>query len=580
MGAFFLYPTNSEIDLEAVRTCFREKGLKNPIRRNLGMYTLLLYKKIKINCNNYIERKNYSVYAVGTIIYKGLDYGESLKKVLDDFIFGRLDFNNLMGSYFLLFRIKERIYFCTDFSGIQNVFYSPVMKVLSSSFLAIIYASKNTLHLNKSAITEILTTGSLVGPDTPFIEIKRFLIETPENIEGLEFINQPQKGVPDFCNQSHEDCVAQQLEILEKYFIGIKKFVNIYGINSGLTGGFDSRLLFLLIKKYFSNFQFYSTWRKTKSKSFIIAQKICQTAGLNLKTLPFIYPIDMCEDEVLKTLNQSFWFMDGHVRIYHHWHEEINTRIYRESLLGEKRVSFNGVGGEQYRNIERMVVFKWSLRSWLNNELIYRFSGNCFKSGADRKNFIEYLGTKIKSRLNLNQKTKIDLLTSKRYLNEVFNPANRALRTNAENQISFSLSPFTDFNVSRGAYTVIPHLGASQRFERNMIKALDSKIASIETDYGYSLTETEPLHMRSLSYGKALIPLNIFHKAYRMVKFKKDNFYDNYEKKFPLVKKNTEILKDLNLPINLDLIKVNRLMSPLLISMGFFLYKLSNKVKQ
>jgi hypothetical protein len=579
MGAFFLYKKDSDIDLEAVRFCFAEKGFKKPIIRDFGLYKLWLYKKIMIDVDNFIEQEIYSIYAVGTVVYKGMDYLESLKQILKDFTKKNLDFDKLIGSFFLLIKAKEKYYFFTDRAGIQNVFYYKNKEVISSSFLALIYASKKPLHINILAMTEILATGNLIGPDTLIKEIHRFLIHTPRKFDRIQQLyNMLEQKISDYCKDKYENCLLQQIEILEDYFKSIKNLADKYGLSSGITGGLDSRLLLILIKKFLTNFQFFSTWRKIKDKSFIAAEKVCRTASLELRTIHFTYPLEMDEEMAHETLYQSFLFMDGQIRTHHLWTEEISTRAYRETLFGDKRISINGVGGEQYRNSERMILPRWNFNNWLTYELVYRHSGNCFKKKREKEYFLEYLGNKIKSRVKNSNLKYINHLSVKRYFNEVYNPANRTVWTNAENQIAFCLSPYTDYHLSMNAYSIIPHLGLSQKFEIDMIRRLDPEIASIETDYGYDLIKGEPFHKRYITYFKEFTPFKLYYKLYELYK-PGSSFYQDYEKKFPFVKTNTKRLYDLNLAINLEKIKSNHFLSPLIISMGYFINKLKDKIQ-
>lgn len=578
MGAFFLYKKDADIDLESARSLFEKKGFKKPVTRDFGLYKLWLYKKMMIDVDNYIEQKDYSIYAVGTIVYKGMDYRESLGQVLMDFAGEKLDFDQLIGCFFILIKAKEKYYFFTDRAGIQNVFYCTRLGVISSSFLAVIYACKKPLNINRLAVTEVLTTGNLVGPDTLIKEISRFLIHNPRKFERLQLIYRPGQKIPAFCRDKYENCLQQQIRLLEDYFKAIKGFADHYGLSSGITGGFDSRLLLILAKKFLANFQFYSTWRKIKDKSFIAAKKVCSAASLELRTIPFDYPLEMDEEKASETLYQSFLFMDGQVRTHHLWTEEISTRAYRETLLGDKRIGINGVGGEQYRNSERMILPRWNFKNWLTYELVYRYSGNCFKNTKEKECFLEYLGSKIKSRLNHSNFKHINHLAVKRYLNEVYNPANRTVRTNAENQIAFCLSPYTDYHLSMNAYSIIPHLGVSQKFETDMIRRLDPGIASIETDYGYDLIKGELFYKKGITYFKEFIPFKLYYKLYELYK-PGSHFYREYENKFPFVKENTKMLYDLNLPINLDKIKISDFLSPLIISVGYFLNKLKNKIQ-
>ncbi|MGE5343005.1 MAG: hypothetical protein ACM3SY_16135 [Candidatus Omnitrophota bacterium] len=590
MGAFFLYQENeknadngksvSSIDRAAVNACFEKKGFTACIKRRLGAYTLLLYRKMMIEDENFIEvveHADKALYAVGTLVYKGLNYRESLRQLLDDFTGGRFDFDRLIGSFFVLIRVNERLYGFTDRAGIQNIYYCLDSGVLSSSFLAVVAASPVRLHLNKLAVTEVLTTGNLVGPDTLIHEIKRVEPHTPPRFHGLRWIGAPESGPVVFDNGNHEETLGQQIELLNDYFKSIKPFADHYGLISGITGGLDSRLLLIVIKQTLSNYRFFSTWRKIKTREFSIAESVCKTAGVDFISIPYTEPLDMDEHQARDTLHRAFLFMDGHVRAHHFWHEAINTRDYRSALVGEQRLGMNGVGGEQYRNEERMIRPRRNFKEWVAVELVYKYSGDCFNDRVERNEFLFYLGNKIKTRLNLADPNRIGRLDVKRYFNEVYNPANRTVRTNMENQCHFCLSPYTDYTLATNAYRIIPHLGVSREFEGEMIKRLDPVLAAIPTHYGEALIRGEPLYSRLMSVVKELTPVSLYGKLYHAHK-SKSTFYRDYVTKFPFIGENTRMLEELRLPLNPDTIKGNALLGPLVISMGHFLDELKTKI--
>jgi hypothetical protein len=576
MGAFFLYKRGTDIDLEAVQACFKDKGFERFITRDLGTYTLLLYQKILIKENNFYEHRDQAIYNTGTFIYRNFSYSQSLYKFFTDFQNQQVDFNQVKGHFFLLLKSKDTLWYLRDRAGIQNIFHNTDKNVISSSFLAVIQASKKTLTMNKLAASEILCTGNLVGPDTLVQEIFRFQRNSPESFEGLEILDKIPSRRTEYCKESYEVCLENQIELLENYTLSIKSLANEYGINSGITGGLDSRLLLILFKKHISLIRFYSTWRKEKSREFLIAEKVCEKAGFKMATQPFTPTLEMTGEEFQENLEQSFLFVDGQIRNHHFWTEAINTRLYREKLLGDYRLNINGVGGEQYRNSERMLLPRWNFNNWLLFELIYYYTGDSFKGITEKKQLLEYIGRKIKKSLEMGDKAHINRLEMKRYQNELFNPSTRTLRTNIENQLAFSLSPFTEHQVSEEAYSIIPNQGLSQRFEIDMIKRLDPEIAAIETNYGYDLIKGEPLTKKCLTLVKECLPFKLYYNLYKFYK-KPDNSYQQLQERFPFIREYSHRLAQAELSIDIHKIKATTL-SPLIIAMGYFLTRFKKKI--
>jgi hypothetical protein len=577
MGAFFLNKKTADIDMAAVEECFAEKGFKKQLVRDFGSYDLRLFKKTLVDTDNFLETENGSIYAVGTVVYKSLDYQDSLRALLHDFLAGRLDVAELIGSFVLMFRRDRRYYFLTDLAGHQNIFYDREKSVISSSFLAALYSAKERLHLNKFAVTEILTTGNLIGPDTCVIEVERFLVGAPQEFDGLELLKTPESSLPASPPQTYTQCLSEQIEILNGYFRTIKGLADRVGVSSGLTGGLDSRLLMALILRHLENCQFFTTWQKTKSLDFLLTERVARAAGQRLTILPVTEPLEMSPEQAMATLRRSFFFFDGLVRTHHLWTEEINTRSYRERLLGDRRLGFSGVGGEQYRNQERMLHSKWGIRKWVEYDLVYKHSGDCFHSKKRKGEFLEFLEAKIRKRLGLRHDTHVDHFLVKRYFNEIYNPANRTVRMNIENQIAFFLCPYTEFRVSRQAYKAVPHLGAFLTFEADMIKTLSPRLAAIETHNGFPLTKGDPVAAILAAHGKELLPKGLFYRIYRSRK-RPSSFYADYTGKFEFAAANAELIKALDLPVDINKIMSNAFLSPLVISLGYFLASLKGKL--
>jgi len=578
MGAFFLFKKDQDTDSIAVQTLFLERGFRPPLIRNLGSHTLYLYQKTLMNLSNHCETDQGAIYVTGTLAYKKKSYADSLNSILLDFLDGSLEFSRLFGSYAILIHAQGRIHLITDPAGTYNIYHDEKGAVVSSSFLALLYANPSKAEINKMAAVEILTTGNLMGPDTLIESIQRFLIRFPAKLPGIDLIEPNYLEEISYCRKSYAECQDEQIDVLEKYFRSIKHFADDYGISSGITDGLDSRLLLILIIKHLDKFQFFSTRRKLKTHEFQVAEQLTQAIGHPLRSIPFTDQLDMDEAQAASTLERTFLFYDGHIRAHHLWTEEINTRSYREKLLGNKRICMSGIGGEQYRNQERMILPRRSFLQWIEADLQYRYSGDCFRTKQNKNDFFDYLGTKIKIRLNLSHQNRIDHLHVKRYLNEIYNPANRATRMNIENQIAFFLSPFTEYFLSQQAYRALPHLGAYIKFEADLISRLSPSLAAIETHYCKDLAKAESVNMILMTYAIEFLPKKILYRLH-LKRRSSSHFYARYENRFPFIEDLTKGLADMDLPVEINKLKAQPHVSPLIIAMGYFFNRIGHKVK-
>jgi hypothetical protein len=286
-------------------------------------------------------------------------------------------------------------------------------------------------------------------------------------------------------------------------------------------------------------------------------------------------PLKATEEEAYNTLYNNFYYIDGEIRTHHLWIESINTRQYRADLLGSKRIGFSGVGGEQYRNQERMLRKKWRFEEWVKHDLLLLNSGYSVLDKSKVNEYVDYISNKIIKELNISNHKFIDHYHVKRYFNEIYNPANRTLRTNVENQIAFFLSPFTDAHLSFEAYNALPSLGYSKEFEIMMIKALDRQIATVKTDYGYGLIRGEPLRLKYFSFAKEFLPKGAYNKI-RLFRKQPSPFITNYTNTFPFARNLLSNVNDLGIPINTENLAKNAFLGPLLISLGFLIERIKS----
>ena len=118
MGAFFLYKNRADIDLESVRQAFEKKEFGIPAVFNLNDMTLWLCRKQLVTDVNYLtDTDGSSLFATGSVVYKGLSYRDMLQTLLDDYLHDQLDLNELIGSFCLIFHVKGEARVLTDWLG-------------------------------------------------------------------------------------------------------------------------------------------------------------------------------------------------------------------------------------------------------------------------------------------------------------------------------------------------------------------------------------------------------------------------------------------------------------------------------
>ena len=570
--------------VEQVHEVFAKKGFDKPVELKIRSGIVLIYKKQLVNELNYRLIGKSLIFSAGTLFYRNKKYSDSLDAFFEDFIKGVLDTNLIIGSYFIFIEHNAQSYFITDRAGVQNIYFNRESGVISTSFLAVLAAmgeNSGKQTINKQSVCEVLTTGNLIGPDTLIEGIERYEPAIHVDLPGMKKIdcqNEMKNEENAAFNYSAE--IARQIHSLSEYFASCAAPLNHYGVSSGLTGGFDSRLLYLVFKRFTKNYQIYSTHRENPGPEFHCAKDFARAAGEKLLSIPHTPPEKMSAAELSKTLLDNFYFNDGLIRTHQLWLEEIKSRDYLKKLYGLFRVGFSGIGGEQFRNGEYLVRNRYSFRSWVRNELVERVSSLPFLDSKSKSGFLLNLRTKIANLLGMPACSKyISKKEIKRYYNEIWNPANRTIRNNIENQLVFFLSPFTEYKVAHNAYDAIPYLGSGPEFEMEMIRRLAPELAACKTDYGFSIVDKISFTQRILPYIKSVLGLKFYNQLFFFCKKRKTAYYELLIQKHPGLNEFVENVVRLNLPLNLKKLKQNDFLSPLLIETGYYLSEMKKNIE-
>ena len=577
MAAFFLFKKNSSHNIQRALSVFQEKGLSPPQQVDAGEFTLCHYKKITLAESVSAQLNGHQLFVCGTLVYKNGSFKNSVRLLLQDLVNNTTDHSQLLGNFCFIYISGGNIELYSDGLGIQNIYYTADKEILSSSFLATACCSLPALSINRNAATESLCTGSLIGPETLLNGIFRMEPHAIPDIPGIsiQFIKKPQ--IDFSIKRSFNEELEHQLNILSGYFGSFKPLADECTADSGITGGHDSRLIMALAQKYWNHVNYHSHYRKVKDDELIVAEEVCKTANVPLKQVFVKHPLDMSNEEFEKVMHEGFRFYDGHIKMHAYWTEEYNNRLYRQEILGDAKFAVSGIGGEQYRNMEGMYLIKWNYHDFIRYGVLLNFCGPAFFNASKEALMVNHLSEKISLKLGIDKHMKkMDMLTLKRYLNEVFIPARLGMRNNAENTLSFFTSPFVDAQVSVHAYSAIPHLGIAYHFQEKMITKLDPKLAAVRSVYGFNFKDGEPFKIKLKQLLQNVIPYPVLQS--RIDKHRKNN--DNslllkLQLKHPACIDYVERVKQLHLPVDIEVLLRRADLMPLVLNLGFFLKKLN-----
>ncbi|CAN5780972.1 hypothetical protein BH11BAC4_BH11BAC4_11580 [soil metagenome] len=583
MGAFLLLKQNAPgFAASAALEVFEQMGLKAPHEFHIAGYKCWSYKKIRSEEDHFIVSGNSLLVCAGTAIYQGSnELQHSLQLILNDLRNGTFNYNKIRGSYTLIYSGDgNSIKLLTDQAGIANIYFDTNADIISSSFMAVIFGMQKKLTLNKFAAAEVITCGRQIGPDTLFNEIARVEISLVDKVGEIEIVkDKTALGFPEQTTVSFNKAVDEQIAAIDDYFKDIQQFGNNYGVDSGLTAGHDSRMMLIEIRKYFKNLQIHSFWRKTKDLELTIAEKVAETAGLQLRVIPGKHQLDKTAQQLEETLLKSLYFYDGHIRMHCFLMEDYHTIEHRSEILGDKKLGINGIGGEQYRNEWHMEMPSWSVDYFTKYALTYHLAGRCFTDSKFEAQYFDYLKTKLLKKLGLDiNAKKISKKYVQKYYNEVYVASLMGVRTNAENVLGHFVTPFIDRQLTRTSYKALPHHGISFDFQQAMIRKMDPELASVQTGYGYSFTEGEPVKKKLKYLLKEFTPVGMYqNKLDKKFESSGNKDFQQYISNYKIFDESVKFMRSFNLPLDEKIFTSRPDIMPVYLSLAYFLYYLSKK---
>lgn len=522
MGAFILYHGTTVMDVTAMENHFIKRGFNDPLKKQLGDYQLIIYKKQLVGVENFVTVGQVSLFACGSLFYKKSGYRDSLTALANDYQQNNIDAKQLFGNYFLIFfdHVKSKITVSIDPSFIKNIYFDIHRRIISSDFLALTESSISSYTLNKLAVIENLTTGHLISPDTYAIEIEKLDQKNAATMDSffqgisLKIFTPGTEGAISDSN----DAIKHAQDNLSHYFQSVRNIAEEFGAHIGLTGGFDSRLLLMIARKHIGKLMTNSFWR-AGSTEYRNAKKLAHAAGgdfFSFENEPFEKP------DKNEMIRMAYHFFDGQFRSQNIWGEEFNIPAYSARIAAGHYCGFHGCGGEQYRNADR-IIGKMNLREYIRYEWMFKQCENAFLDKDTEKAVFRRIKDKILRLVDIKD-DKVGLLEVKKIQNEIWNTANRATRVNVLNTQMFYFAPFTEYQIARQAYLYVPFLGNSLSFQVNMMKSLDPALAAVTTNYGFDLLEGESTKYKLIPYVVNLIPKRLFYALYfRMRKINKGN---------------------------------------------------------
>jgi hypothetical protein len=524
MGAFFLYDRNAVLDIVSLKKVFQEKGFSAPRLFDIGASSLLLYQKQLVDEPNYIESDGCALFVIGTVIYQGRDYNETKLSLLKDFQNDSVDKDDLQGNYCLLFYDGKKVTLLNDAMNVQHLFTNKAQQFITSSFLAAMAAVPEKLRLNRMACLEKLTTGYIVGKETLFEQVYH-VTRAMQNLSEFgiwRFIKWDEIKLPDVFDRSgRKESATRQVAAIKEYLQGIKALAVQYKPEIGLSGGYDSRLLYAAT---------FHTWPfkiavhthategvNIHDQEKEIVKQMTTTKGSPLKIIA-TKNMDSYEDmEIEDILKDGLYFFDGRCAYNMGAFSPVYTRKYKMSVVGDCRLALNGLGGEMYRNYYMVARPFIHSKEWMKAHIYSNCIETVFRNQKDLVKMHRHICGKMEQELGFFWRGWISNFNMRRYYSELRMPDCDALNCNAHNQIAFYLTPFIERRLLEQAYYGTRYVGISGEYQAEIIRQMDSELAAFPSHYGFNFLEVAPLKYRTYMFIRGWMPDSIWNARIRFV---------------------------------------------------------------
>lgn len=550
MGAIFLFRDENNIDLNEVLDVFDRKHFSSPHSYKCAGWTIYSWPKMNGIADHLAMYEDVTLISIGTPIYKGLDYSESLNELVRNFYDHKLIKEELIGQYTLFFFGPDGISVICDSLGTKHLYTDRDLSVISSSFLAIACAMKGKLEVNRRATYEKLLTGFITAPDTLFSEIYQVSGELYDAFNQadnyIRFISVDAiLKTDDMISCANEaQCIDRITKELKCYFRHIQSVGN-NGIDAGMSGGYDSRLILACLHKFVgSKIHLHSHATENDHNGELkIANKMAEYVGIPCHTVSTKRLNHTADPD--RIMEESVLFFDGRTSFAIGGCGEVYTADYRKQAIGNSPMTLTGVGGELFRNVFNLgwsrIRFDWfmrekafsvTMRKALDSDVLKDVESNIIQKTA--------------SRLKIKPSSWNGKEIAHRYYCEVVMPDGQGNVIDAYNQVSCCTAPFLEPSIIRQGYEGICYHGAGGDFEGKLIDMIDRGLASIDSTYGYPLNK-RPNSARVKEFIRSYVPDRLWQFLSDYAKGqKKTRRSRTYEDAVEICAKGSELEKALN----------------------------------
>lgn len=552
MSHFLLHNGTIKLGDEALRNVFPRYGKTSPRNFSLGHRTLYWWPEgVPSDQSVLTDHATGSIFVSGTLVY-GTQYGTAaLRLILDHLRAGEFSAAELRGDFVALIWQAGRLGLLISETSLLTLYTNGPTTALSTSFLALRLTGLGGGGVETEAVMENLLTGCIFGNKTLLKGIRRVLDPQPAVDSRLvDFVLRTERPAPPTSGiRSFEECVEAQLSALSGYLASVKPLLVDAGAYLGLSGGYDSRLLYLLARRCGCPLRIFTHHKDGPDREIDVARKITGLHGSSLRTVPVRQLNDMDEDHLGTNLRNSFELCDAQVRVNLGWLEDYRQSWYRQAVRDGMGVGLDGIGGEQYRNHTHLIG-QLRASAWIKYQVIEGRGWDAILETAQQQ-VLERLWLTICSEMGWKERDHVTLAAVKAFHTRLWVRDGAFVRIVLGNQIGWFLAPFTDPRVRLVAEQAIDFLGAAGRLEGEMIRRLDAQVAAVESNYGHPLDQT-PRSTVFRAQARRFIPEALV--AWRRQLASPRSRSNNQARllQMPCIRESVEALRGIGLPLRWD----------------------------
>ncbi|MCB9911374.1 MAG: hypothetical protein H6827_00110 [Planctomycetes bacterium] len=463
---------------------FATMGLGTPRRLTRGGWTMLYWKK-RLVCEENVHIGPGGDVAVfsGSLCYRGKVGVAGLQGLLQDEAKNAVDETALVGSFVLFLLSSQGLTVREDGSGVRSVFVDTQETVVSTSFLAVLTSLEVPFHLDLQSCLQKFSLGYILRPRTVLNEIESWCSKVSRRTgKGLRFWDgagacmSPEEDVCMHDAASFREAVREQVLALRRYRDAIRPLLCDYECDLGLSGGYDSRLLALLLGEAGIGYSVHTHLQSgsiTHRDDLPVVEDLARRLGVQLRVVRSKNLFDLSCEELETICADNLAHFDGRTGDNGGGINTTYTGDYKARTLGGAQLRLNGEGGEVYRNYFVSPPWRVDFAEWLRDRVSYRYCDRIVRDSNTLRGLLQRSAARIGQRIGIEASGRATRRDLQKYYAEVHLSDCEGFMADAEAKHVHFVMPFADCRILASALRAHAFVGPRDALEVAIIRELD-----------------------------------------------------------------------------------------------------------